>query len=123
MERPTELRTLYYAGSFNPIHHGHLICARAVAEAGGFGKVVILPSAQNPFKAVVEADGADRLAMCKLAVEGEELFQVSDLELTRGGPSFTVDTVRILRERGDGEVCWLIGADQISGLPKWRAAE
>ncbi len=62
-----------------------------------------------------------RLAMCRLATRGNELFDVDEIELWRDGPSYTIDTVRQLRgDRGWGEVNWLIGADQVSALPRWR---
>lgn len=114
--------TLCFGGSFNPIHHGHLICARAGAEAKGFDRVLLIPSAQPPHKPAATdlAAPADRLAMCKLAVQGDDLFDVTDLELTRTGPSYTIDTVRELKRRGWAEVHWLIGADMAAYLPKWH---
>jgi nicotinate-nucleotide adenylyltransferase len=115
-------RTLSFGGSFNPIHHAHLICARAAAEALGFEQILLIPSAQPPHKpgATDLAPPADRLAMCRLAVEGDALFDVTDLELTRTGPSYTIDTVRELKRRGWREVHWLIGADMAAYLPNWH---
>jgi nicotinate-nucleotide adenylyltransferase len=115
-------RTLCFGGSFNPIHHGHLIAARAVAESAGFSKVLLIPSSQPPHK-LNNADIADakhRLAMCRLAVAGDPLFEVSDIELLREGPSYTIDTVRELKRMGWREIHWLIGADMVEILPKWR---
>ena len=116
---------LWFGGSFNPIHYGHLLCARAVAEARGFEKVVLVPTCQPPHKpANAEiASPEHRLAMCRLAVEGSNLFEVDDLELHRKGPSYTIDTVRDLRRRGDPEVHWLIGADMLRILPLWHESE
>jgi nicotinate-nucleotide adenylyltransferase len=116
------MRKLCFGGSFNPIHHAHLLCARAVAEARGFDRVVLVPSALPPHKLQASelASPQDRLAMCRLAVEGEALFEVSDLELTRSGPSYTIDTVRQLRRSGWDHVSWLIGADMVSILPQWH---
>src|SRR5678815_1157287 len=116
------MRKLCFGGSFNPIHHAHLLCARAVAEAKGFDRVVLIPSALPPHKLQTSelASPQDRLAMCRLAVEGEPLFEVTDLEVSRSGPSYTIDTVRMLRGQGWDRVAWLIGADMVSTLPKWH---
>jgi nicotinate-nucleotide adenylyltransferase len=61
--------------------------------------------------------------MCKLAAEENPFFEVDDLELHRPGESYTIDTVRALKARGWGRVSWLIGADQLPALPRWREAE
>src|SRR3954469_12040258 len=101
---------LWFGGSFNPIHHAHLICARAAAEARGMERVVLVPTYQPPHKLLTAeiAAAEDRLAMCHLAAAGSDLFEVSDVELERGGPSFTIDTVRELKRQGHPEVHWLI---------------
>jgi nicotinate-nucleotide adenylyltransferase len=116
------VRRLCFGGSFNPIHHGHLLCARAAAEAGGFDRVVLIPSAVPPHKAGTAdmAPPQHRLAMCELAVAGDAYFEVDGLELRRTGPSYTIDTARALRRRGWNEVHWLIGADMLPGLPNWH---
>ena len=116
------MRKLCFGGSFNPVHHAHLLCARAVAEAKGFARVVLIPSAVPPHK--LQATGLaaprDRLEMCRLAVAGDSLFEVDDVELRRDGPSYTIETARELRRRGWDHVAWLIGADMVSILPKWH---
>ena len=116
------MRRLCFGGSFNPIHHGHLISARAVAEAKGYDRVILIPSAVPPHKPDAKelADPPHRLEMCRLAVAGDVLFQVEDLELTRPGPSYTLDTARELRRRGWDHVDWLIGADMVPGLSNWH---
>lgn len=115
-------RTLCYGGSFDPIHYGHLRCSKAVAEAGGFGQILLIPSWQSPHKleAATRTSPNDRLAMCKAATSGEKIFEVTDLEIRRGGPSYTIDTVRALKQMGMPEINWLIGADQVPALPRWR---
>lgn len=120
------MRRLCFGGSFNPIHHGHLICARHLAEVGGFQRVVLIPSGQPPHKphATDLALPEHRLAMCRLAAASEpELFGVEDLELTRLGPSYTIDTAHDLQTRGWGKVHWLIGADMLAILPQWHQAQ
>src|SRR5579864_6055283 len=118
--------TLYFGGSFNPIHYGHLICARAVAEASGSDRLVLIPTAQSPHKPGFgdAAPAIHRLQMCRLAVKEQPLFEVSDIELGRGGPSYTIDTAAELATRGEHPIRWLIGADMLLDLPHWhRAAE
>lgn len=128
------MKTLCLGGSFNPIHHGHLICARAVAESRGFERIMLIPSGQPPHKPDTAelADGRHRFRMCQLAANmanssfhgpSHVIVEVSDLELTRTGPSYTLDTVRALRQNGWQHVFWLIGGDMLNYLPKWHKYE
>jgi nicotinate-nucleotide adenylyltransferase len=113
-----------FGGTFNPIHHGHLLCARVVCEAIGAEKIVLFPNGNPAYKTGELARGADRLEMCRLATLGDPLFEIDDREVRRAGPTFTIDTVRELRQIGFEKVSWLIGADMLNMLPKWhRAAE
>ena len=109
-------------GSFNPIHHGHLLCARAAAETVEAQTVVLVPTGQPPHKQgqLDLASAADRLQMCRLAIEGVAGFEVEDLEVRRDGPSYTLETVRELKRSGWDEVSWLIGADMLQLLPSWH---
>lgn len=111
-----------FGGSFNPVHVGHLMVARAVAEAQGFSKIVLVPSAQPPHKPDFAdlAGSRERLRMCQIVTESDPLFEVSDLEVLRSGPSYTIDTVRQLRDEGWDKVFWMIGADMLQILPKWH---
>jgi nicotinate-nucleotide adenylyltransferase len=113
---------LILGGSFNPIHYGHLICARAAAEALGFNEVVAIPSAQPPHKRIAAdlASPADRYAMTALAIANSTLFHVNDIELKREELSYTIDTARQLKREGWGEINWLIGADMVQNLPSWH---
>lgn len=119
------MASLYFGGSFNPIHHGHLICSRAAAEAIGAENVVLIPSAQPPHKANTAsmASSNDRLKMCQLATANDAFFKVNSLELERAGPSYTFDTARILRQAGGQKIRWLVGADMLLDLPNWHRAE
>lgn len=113
---------LCLGGSFNPLHIAHLATARAVAEAKGFKRVVLIPSARPPHKAEAAelAEPCHRLAMCQLVSRYDPFFEVDDIELTRDGPSYTVDTAEMLKQRGWGKVAWLIGADMVPNLPTWH---
>lgn len=90
--------TLLYGGSFDPIHWGHLITAQSAMEQLAAAGVIFMPARVNPHKAdhSPRADGLHRLAMIRLAISSEPRFTVSDLELNRLGPSYTIDTVESL---------------------------
>lgn len=122
MPSPTgHKRWLCLGGSFNPIHVGHLICARSAAEIGGFDGVRLVPAAANPHKGSVELAAADeRLLMCQLAVAGDLFFEVDPIELSRPGPSYTIDTANAFLARGEREVHWLIGTDHVARLHQWH---
>ena len=116
------MRKLCFGGSFNPVHHAHLVCARAVAEARGFDQVVLIPNPVPPHK-LASPDllpANHRLELCRLAVVGDPLFEISNVEIDRSGPAYTIDTVRELKRSGWTHVAWLIGADMVAILPKWR---
>jgi nicotinate-nucleotide adenylyltransferase len=113
---------LYFGGGFDPIHHGHLISSRAVAETLGFDRIVLVPTGQPPHKTVGTefTSGQDRLQMCRLATAGSPSFEVSEIELKLPLPSYTIETVREITRRGVDPVHWLIGADMLLYLPKWH---
>ena len=120
------MRRLCFGGSFNPIHHAHLLCARAVAELAGFDRVVLIPSCQPPHKPLANdiAPASHRLEMCQLAAALQpDFFEVEDIEVRRAGSSYTIDTARELKRRGWDQVPWLIGADMLMYLPKWHEPE
>ncbi len=109
-------------GTFNPPHVGHLVMAQEARDQLGLDRVVLMPVAVPPHK---EADGdpgpAVRLALARLAAEGEEGVEVSAAEIDRGGASFTVDTLRELHERDpEQELTFIVGGDMAHSLPAWR---
>ncbi len=113
-------------GSFDPVHNGHLQTARTAADRCGLEQVLWIPGATPPHKQDARlADAADRLAMLRLATAPEPRFEVSTLELDRGGVSFTIDTILALRRGHPDWDPWLIvGMDSLRDLPSWhRAAE
>ncbi len=113
-----------FGGSFDPVHLGHLLVARAAREELGLDKLCFIPAAQSPFKpAVTHAPAPQRLRLLRLALAGETAAEIDDLEIRRGGVSYTVDTLRHYAEKFPGaELFYLIGADQVALLPQWHEA-
>ena len=116
------MHTGILGGSFDPIHHGHLILARAALEELGLDRILFIPANRSPHKTDTKpATAQNRLAMVQLAIEGEPGFEASDLELHRPPPSYTVETLRELRSRHpDDEFTLLIGADNVAKFDTWR---
>lgn len=115
-----------FGGSFNPIHCGHVLAAQEAVCALGLSRLLLVPAAQPPHKelSVGSPTAQERLAMVQLAVQ--ELLQLSvcDLELQRGGKSYTVDTLRTLHEQNpDAELYLLVGTDMFLTLDKWYAPQ
>jgi nicotinate-nucleotide adenylyltransferase len=105
-------------GSFNPIHHGHLITAERAAEQLRLDHFLFIPTAVSPLKNTSDLAPAEhRLHMVKLAVRGHPIFRESDVEVKRGGTSYTFDTVEALGT--DAEIFLIVGDDVIADLPKW----
>jgi nicotinate-nucleotide adenylyltransferase len=109
-------------GTFNPPHLAHLLCAQEALDQLGLDLVVLMPAAVPPHKEAQDDPGAGaRVEMCRLAVAGEPHFSVSTLEVERGGPSYTVDTLRELHEKAPGDdLTFIVGGDMAHSLPTWR---
>jgi len=115
-----------FGGSFNPVHVGHLIASRAVAEHLRLEKVYLVPAAVPPHRGSKSLAAPEhRLQMLRLAARGEAVFEVSDYEIRQPGPSYTVLTVEeFSRQLGDAaELFWIIGADSLPDLANWYQAE
>ena len=117
-------RIVLFGGTFDPVHNGHLTVARALAERCGFDRITFLPAAIPPHKQGAYASAEDRLAMLRLAIAGQDIFDICDLELARRGPSYTFDTVAELRNRSGRqlEVYLAMGSDMLAELPEWHRA-
>jgi nicotinate-nucleotide adenylyltransferase len=113
-----------YGGSFDPVHCGHLLVAQAACEELALDRLCFIPAAQSPFKPERQlAPPATRLRLLRLALAGQGRYEIDLQELERGGVSYTIDTARDYARRfPDAERYYLIGADQVALLPKWRAA-
>ena len=111
-----------YGGTFDPVHHAHLILAREAIETLDLDKVILVPAAISPLKKVAPvASGEVRLTMLQAAIKGEPKFEADECELLRPPPSFTIDTVEEIRRREcDLSIYWLIGEDNIEQLPRWH---
>ncbi|HEY0455082.1 MAG TPA: nicotinate (nicotinamide) nucleotide adenylyltransferase [Verrucomicrobiae bacterium] len=114
-----------FGGSFDPVHLGHLLVAEAALEEIGLERLFFIPAAQSPFKpGSIPAPAPARLKMLRLALAGQTRCEVDLQEIERGGISYTIETVRYYSQRYPGaELYYLIGADHIPQLPKWREAE
>jgi nicotinate-nucleotide adenylyltransferase len=114
-----------FGGTFNPPHLGHLVCAQEAYLQLGLDRVMLMPARIPPHKAVDDEPGAEhRLELCRRAVEGDERFTVSDLEMRRDGPSYTVDTLEELHSQDpDTEMFLIVGGDVAAGLPRWHEPE
>jgi nicotinate-nucleotide adenylyltransferase len=112
-------------GTFNPPHLGHLICAQEAYLQLGLDRVTLIPARIPPHKPVEDEPGAEhRLELCRLSIRGDERFQVSDLEIGRDGPSYTVDTLEALHSSSqDHELFLIVGGDIAAGLPNWHEPE
>ena len=111
-----------YGGTFDPVHHAHLILAREAIEKLELERVILLPAAISPLKkAAPVASGEIRLAMLRAAINGEPTFEVDECELRRPPPSYTIDSVSEIRRRErDAEIYCLIGEDNVEYLPEWN---
>jgi nicotinate-nucleotide adenylyltransferase len=111
-----------YGGTFDPVHHAHLILAREAIETLGLERVILVPAAISPLKkAAPVASGAVRLAMLRAAIKSQPEFEVDECELLRPPPSYTIDTVEEIRRREcDAVLYCLIGEDNVEQLPQWH---
>ena len=113
-----------FGGTFNPPHKGHVRLAREAAERLGLNKMLIIPSCIPPHKIPGKlASGDDRLEMCRLAFE-DSFFEISSMELDRGSKSYTVETLRELKEiYPDEELYFIIGSDMLATFNQWYCWE
>jgi nicotinate-nucleotide adenylyltransferase len=112
-------------GTFNPPHLGHLVCAQEAYLQLALHQVMLIPARIPPHKPVEEEPGAEhRLALCRLAAQGDDRLIVSDIEIRRSGPSYTVDTLKELHSSTpDNELFLIVGGDIAAGLPTWHEPE
>jgi len=112
----------FLGGSFDPVHFGHLMAAQDAYEQQKLDRLVLVPAAQAPLKPNdIQSSAEDRLAMLRAAIEWDQRFTISDLELRRGGVSYTIDSARHFRKLyPNDELFWIVGGDQLPNLHRWK---
>ncbi len=113
-------------GTFDPIHNGHLVCAEQVREDFKLHAIIFIPTGQPVFKRGKKiASGEQRLAMCRGAIADNPFFDVSAIEVERGGDTYTIDTLRTLRAHypDNVELFFIAGADAIASVSKWKDSD
>jgi nicotinate-nucleotide adenylyltransferase len=116
------MRICLFGGTFDPPHIGHLLIAQTVCEAENFDKIIFIPAYQPPHKTEITPVD-DRLKMLKIAVKGNPNFEISDIEIKRGGVSYTIDTVKgVKKELGTDkkDLFYLIGSDSLLDFHNWK---
>jgi len=116
------MRLGIFGGSFDPVHNAHLAIARACQQQAKLDEVWFTPTAIQPLKQYgPRATNANRLEMLRLAIQDEPTWRVCTIEIDRGGLSYTVDTLRQIHEElPDVDLFFLIGADALQDVAKWR---
>jgi nicotinate-nucleotide adenylyltransferase len=117
----SERRLGLLGGTFDPFHFGHLAAADAAIDCANLDRVVFIPAAQPPHRPPAIASPQHRLEMCRIGIEGEPRFEVSDMELKREGPSYTVDTLEEMRRaQPDEELFLILGWDAARLFSTWH---
>jgi nicotinate-nucleotide adenylyltransferase len=114
------MRIGVFGGAFDPVHFGHLVLAEQCREQGRLDRVLFVPTARPPHKPHPGARFDQRVEMLALALAGNPVFQIDEIEKDREGPSYTVDTLAELRRRRPGDDFWLLaGGDVVRDLHGW----
>ena len=116
------MKICLFGGTFDPPHIGHLLIAQTVCEAENFDKILFIPAYQPPHKTEI-TPVRNRLEMLQIAVESNPNFEISDIEIKRGGVSYSIDTVRIVREEtgsGKNDIFYLMGSDSLLDFHNWK---
>jgi nicotinate-nucleotide adenylyltransferase len=119
------VRIALFGGTFDPVHYGHLRLAEEAREAANLERVLFVPANASPFRLQEPLSAPHhRLQMLRLATADNPAFEVSELEIQRGGVSYTIDTVNAFREQcPDAELFLILGADALQGFPNWYRAQ
>lgn len=120
------MKIALFGGTFNPIHHAHLFIASEMADIFSLDKVIFIPANIPPHKNYTpQVSNSDRLKMIQLAIQSNPGFSVSDIEIQRGGLSYTIDTVKTLYQEYEpkGRLFVIIGGDLIPELHTWYQFE
>jgi nicotinate-nucleotide adenylyltransferase len=113
-----------FGGTFNPLHNAHIRVARAAFEQCGLSTVLFIPNGIPPHKGPLRGiSGDDRYRMVRAAIARYEEFDTSRVEIDREGPSYTIDTIRALKDDYRQGVCFIVGADRLLDITTWREPE
>lgn len=116
----SKIRLGVMGGTFDPIHYGHLVAASGAASAFGLDKVLFVPTGE-PWQKQTITDADHRLAMTKLAIAGNSLFEISTVDVLRAGPTYTIDTLREIHESNpEADIYFITGADSIAQIDSWK---
>jgi nicotinate-nucleotide adenylyltransferase len=112
----------FLGGSFDPVHFGHLMAAQDAYEQAELDRLILVPAAQAPLKPNdVQSSSEARLDMLRAATEWDARFEISDVELKRGGVSYTIDSARYFRKLyPNDQLYWIVGGDQLPQLHLWK---
>jgi nicotinate-nucleotide adenylyltransferase len=111
----------FFGGTFDPIHHGHLILASYAASSAGLDRLLFAPAAFPPHKHRRITDISNRIEMLLRAIEHDERFEMTSIDLDRDGPHYSADTLALLAEQfPNAELYFLMGSDSYRDLPLWR---
>jgi len=121
------MKKCIFGGTFDPPHIGHLLIAQTICEAESFDKIIFIPAYKNPHKSKDITSSVDeRLKMLQIAIAGNPNFEESDIEIKRGGISYSIDTIRLIKKEQNldrDELYFLIGSDILDHFSKWREPE
>lgn len=112
-----------FGGTFDPIHNGHLAVANGVQAAMHLQRIIFIPTGQPWLKKdLVVSPARHRIEMVRLAIAGKDVFELSTIEVERPGPSYTVETLEVLRRQLGPEVdlFFLLGSDALADFPRWK---
>ncbi len=119
----SDSKIVLFGGSFNPIHNGHLLAAELIRQEYNLKKVIFIPAAKSPHKGKNDlALSQHRLIMSVMATNSNPCFEVCDIEIKRGGESYTIDTVKELEKEKGGDLSMMIGSDTVLEFSTWKNA-
>ena len=119
------MKVCLFGGTFDPPHIGHLLIAQTICEAESFDKILFIPVNIPPHK-TVNTPLEDRLNMLDIAIDDNPNFEISDIEIKRGGVSYTIDTIRTIKNKyniSSNKISYLIGSDSLLNFHNWKEPE
>lgn len=119
------MKICLFGGTFDPPHIGHLLIAQTICEAESFDKILFIPVNIPPHK-TVNTPLEDRLNMLDIAIDDNPNFEISDIEIKRGGVSYTIDTIKTIKNKyniSSNKISYLIGSDSLLNFHNWKDPE